>query len=143
MAVVEMELPPPVTQPLDRESEVFGRLRKAARRLAKEVIGDGDVFVLLKTRTRVDVGGWLGRRRVWAAALADSLALFAPGRRPCSERIPFALLRGSTYNHVTGELALALPEGAHVRSLRVGPLDGYQLIAQFRSEEVSHAPTAL
>ena len=119
-----MELPDPVTQPLDREAEVFGRLRKAARRLAEEAIGEDDVFVLLKSRTRVDIGGWLGRRRVWAAALADSLVLFAPGRRPCSERISFALLRGSTYNHVTGELALAPPEGAHVRSLRVSPLDG-------------------
>jgi hypothetical protein len=138
-----MELPDPVTTPLDPEAHVFGRLRKAARRLAEERVGDDDVFMLLKTRTRVDTGGWLGRRRVWAAALADALVVFAPGRRPCSERIPFALLRGSTYNHVTGELALAPLEGAPVRSLRVSPLDGYQLIAQFRSEEVSHAPTAL
>jgi hypothetical protein len=138
-----MELPDPIVQPLDRGAEVLGRLGKAARRLAQPLIGQDDVFVLLKTRSRVDTGGWLGRRRVWAAALADALVVFAPGRRPCSERIPFAQLRESTYNHVTGELVLAPPEGMHVRSLRVSPLDGYQLIAQFRSEEGSHAPVAL
>lgn len=138
-----MERPDPILTPLARDAEVLGRLRKAARRLAERLIGEDEVFVLLKTRTRVDVGGWLGRRRVWAAALADALALFAPGRRPCSARIPFSHLHGSTYNHVTGELVLAPAEGAPVRSLRVSPLDGHRLIAQFRSEEGSHAPTAL
>jgi len=123
-----MDLPDPITTPPDTEG--IGRLRRGARRLAESLVGEDDVMVLLKSRTRVDVGGWLGRRRVWVAALRDSLALFAPGRRPCRARIPFAQLRGSTYNPVTGELVLAPAEDAPVRALRVSPLDGYQMLAQ-------------
>jgi len=138
-----MELPDPLTTPLDPKTEGVGRLRRRTRRLAQSVVGEDDVFVLLKTGSRADVGGWLGRRRVWVAALADSLSLFAPGRRPCAARIPFARLRESTYNPVTGELVLAPAEAASVRALRVSPLDGRQLLAQFRCEDASHAPTAL
>ncbi len=138
-----MDLPDPITTPLAPQTEGLGRLRRRTRRLAESLAGEEDVLVLLRTRSRIDVGGWFGRRRVWVAALADSLVLFAPGRRPCRARIPFAQLRESAYNPVTGELALAPAEAAPVRALRVSPLDGYQLLAQFRCEDASHAPTAL
>ena len=127
-------LPPPVTRPLDRGSEVFARVGKTAGRLLAAELTDGeDAFMLVSTRTWVDVGSWIWKARVRVMALADALFMFAPGKRPYVERIPFAELVDSQYNHVTGELSLDPAEGASVRSLRVAPLDGYQLLAQIHA----------
>ena len=128
------ELPPARTVPLDKAARKRSRLSWAQRRLARKVLGAEALFVLARTRSRVDVGSWLGRRRVCAAALGGELALFAAGRRPYRERIPFSRLRESQYNSVTGELVLAPAEGARVRALRVSPLDAYQLLAQMHEE---------
>jgi len=114
-------------------------MSKAERVLAEEFLGAADVFFLVRTGTRIDVGRWYRRGRVWACALAHELALFACGRSPYRERIPFADLRGSVYNPVTGELVLAPAEGAQGRSLRMMPLDGYQMLAQIYREEGADA----
>ena len=127
---IAQELPPPRTIPL---AAPLAQMRPPERRLAEEAIGTRPVFFLVKTRTRVDVGHWLRDGRLWAAALIDGLELFAPGRRPYRESVPFAQLRGSVYNPVTGELALVPAHGVRVRGLKMPPLDGYQMLAQIYS----------
>ena len=153
------ELPPPRTAPLGRDSPAFARLGARQRALAEELLGDEDAFGLVRTRTRADVGSWLGRSRLCACALADRLLLFAPARsglgalvrlarlagrvrppgRPCVETIPFEQLHESTYNQVTGELVLAPAEGAGLRRLKMAPLEGCQLLAQIRAARKGNA----
>ena len=155
-----VELPPREETPLAAEA-VFARLPARHRALAAELIGGKGVFLVVPTRTGIDVGSWLGRSRVCACALADHLLLFAPARNPLAllakaarlagklrlpaspyaQRIPFEQLRESTYNQVTGELVLAPATDARVRRLKVPPLDGHRLLAQIppARKETRHA----
>jgi hypothetical protein len=80
------------------------------------------------------VGHWFSKGRIWACALAGELAMFAYGRRPYLERVPFRLLQQSLYNHVTGEVVLAPARDVRVDSLRVTPAEGYQFLAQIYKE---------
>ena len=89
----------------------LGRLRQ----FVESVVGEAGVFHVCKTATKIDVGYWLGKRRVWACLLEKDLLLCARGRRPYVERIPLAELRESRYNHVTGQLVLAPIEAAAVK----------------------------
>ena len=92
----------------------------------------------MRTGTKIDVGSWLLRGRVWAFALADSLVFVACGscgQRAQARRIPYNQLRESQYNHVTGQLALAPVKGLSFRGLRVDPVDGYQVLAQIYRED--------
>jgi hypothetical protein len=109
------------------------------RKLFKEVVGKSKILLVYKTGSHIDVGHWFGGGIVWVCAAADELALFAAGRRGYSERVPFRLLRESLYNHVTGELALAPATELGVRTLKMTPAEGYQLLAQIYREADSDA----
>ncbi len=137
------ELPEPARTPLDVQGAVLGRLWTRGARAQAETLLDGEpVLVAVKSRTRVDTGGWTGGRRVWACVQAGRLALFAPGPRPLAQRIAYGDLGESVYNHVTGELVLAPAPEAPCRLLRVAPLDGYQLLAQILGTESREDPHA-
>jgi len=133
-----MKLPPPNTTPL-APGRVFRRLRRAQRRLADSLVGGGDVFAVVTTKTKVDTGNWLSKRRVCACVLAEELVLFAAGRRPYTERIALADLQASLYNHVTGELMLAPAPGARVCRLKLAPLEGLKVLAQIYEVDEDHA----
>ncbi len=148
-----VELPPPRSEPLAGD-EAFAPLSAGQRAAAEKLLADEDAFVVARTRTRTDVGSWLGASQVVAAALAGELLLLAASRCPLAfvlrllrldrkfpppgepvayaERIPFRGLSASTYNHVTGQLLLAPAEGARVRRLKLPALEAYQLLAQIR-----------
>lgn len=120
------------------------------------IVDDRDVYLVLQTHQRVDVGHWFIKRRLWALALADQLLLLAHGKVPFHRSIPFEHLRGTLYNHVTGELAFpdeavdAQPMGkfalgndgggvGRIHSLKLNPLDAYQLMAQILHEDATDA----
>ena len=123
--------------------EFPARMSSRERRLAAELSGGQEARLLVCTGTRVDVGQWLRRGRVWAAALADEMLLFASGRRPHCERVPLGRLGESVYNPVTGELVLAPAQGVRARNLRMPPLDGYRFLSLLRREEPGHAASAV
>ena len=123
-----MKLPPVSAAPLDR-GEQRTRLGRARWQFIESVIGGACVFHVRQTGTKVDVGYWLGKRRVWACVMEEELLLFARGRRPYVERIPLADLNCSRYNHVTGELVLAPIETAAVKALKVPPLAALEILA--------------
>lgn len=114
------------------------RLSAAGQALLDELCPHGAAY-LVRTRTRVDTGSWLGKSRVWAACCGEGLVLFAAGERPYAERIPAARLRESFYNHVTAEVALAPATGAGVRTLKVPPVEGLRLLAHIVEEEEANA----
>jgi hypothetical protein len=134
---IRLELPPARTEPLDKPGAVLPRLPYRERFLAEQLLAGEDVFVSARTGTRIDVGNWFLKGRVWVFALADSLAVIACGLcgNACrAQKIPYAHLRESRYNHVTGQLALAPAGDLPFRGLRIDPIQGYQVLAQIYRE---------
>lgn len=129
------KLPEPITRPL-APGEATGRLHGIRRRVAEQALGDRPVFVHVRTGTRADVGGWVGRRRVDVFATREGLVLVAAGRfgfegpRPLAFEASYPQLADSTYNYATGRLALAPAEHCPVRSLKLSPDHAQQLLAQ-------------
>lgn len=109
------------------------RLRKGEERLFRSESREGGT--LFGTRTRVDVGYWTGKRRVWAYLEENDLLLFAYGRRPYSERIARRELRESRYNHVTGQVVLAPAVDAENVQLRMAPYEGYDILRRISDKE--------
>jgi hypothetical protein len=151
-ASVTIELPPARTEPLADAPRAMAPLSRRQRATARELLAGEDVFLVLRSRTRVDVGSWLGGSRLCIAVLADALLLFATPRNPLAwlparwrvperlgiraepfaERIALAELSASTYNHVTGELLLSGGRGGRAWRLKLPALDAYQLLAQIQ-----------
>jgi len=132
------ELPPAREGPPARAGGVFSRMGYRERFLAEQLLASEEVFVIARTGTKIDVGSWLLRGRVWVFALSDSLAIVAcgpAGLRVRAEKIPYDDLRESQYNHVTGELALAPVKGLPFRGLRIDPITGCQILAQIHRED--------
>lgn len=92
---------------------------------------------VLPTRTRVDVGSWLGRRAVWLCVMADRISLLAPGPLPVVCEAPFSELGESFYNHITGELVLR-PAQLPVTRVRLRPYDAKDLLQRLGIEESDH-----
>jgi hypothetical protein len=124
------ELPEAAEKPLPADDTAFSHMTEAERALFGEASEGQDAFVLVKTGSEVDVGSWVARGQAWACAMADDLMLFASGRRPYVQRIPYRQLRESLYNHVTGSIAMAPVREAELQTLKVTPAEGYQLLAQ-------------
>lgn len=132
------ELPPPLTDPLAEEAwqRLLETMGDPERQLAQEQLNDDDrVYYGVCSATRADVGHWLGRGVVWSLALEFDLMLFAAGKRPLVERIPYGQIRRSMYNHVTGELVLAPSHNLRIERLALPPAAGYQLLAQIYAYE--------
>ncbi|MDA0321577.1 MAG: hypothetical protein O2923_02515 [Verrucomicrobia bacterium] len=111
-----------------RESAVF-----------QEHLDPDHVVGLIRTRTRVDVGMWFRKGRVWACMQPAELVLLAQGKRPWVQHIAHESLRESRYNHVTGEVALAPGQNLPLSSLRVKPLEGIELLKSIGTKEIQHA----
>lgn len=128
-------LPPACTEALALDAEMVSRSGRVWIEQARSFLGDRPVHHLARTATRVDVGAWIGRVRLWCFATADSLLLGAwgglsPASQPYEEVVPYRDLRSWTYNAVRGELLLGGHGLRHWPGLRVKPLDGYQFLAQ-------------
>lgn len=135
-----MELPPPIREPLPGGIEDIPELSAPERRWAGEVLASDAVYVLVRSETLVDVGHWLGKAPLWVTATEADLVLFAAGRRPFSQRLPYESLKHALYNHVMGELVLAPahPE-LQTRTIRLSPSAGYRILAQVYQKETDHA----
>ncbi len=132
------ELPPPPDVPLDRDGPELARVPYRVRFLAHQLLAGRDVLLATPTRTRVDVGSWLLRGRVWLFATAEDLVVVAAGLcgpRPRAARIRYDDLRESQYNHVTGQLALAPVEHLPFRGLAIDPVEGLQCLALIYRED--------
>ena len=122
---------------LDRVREWFSGKPKLRRRDRTLLVREGidlETVAPVPSRTKVDVGYWCVNGRVWLCLLPGELLLFASGKRPCVERVPLEALRESRYNHVTGALVLAPAGGVKHPSLRLPPLEGYEMLAKLRKD---------
>jgi len=115
------------------------KLRRAERRLLETACGAGTKELLLLTSSRVDVGQWLSRGRLWLAWTDGALLLFATGKRPFVERLAAADLAESLYNPVTAELVLLPAAETRQRTVRVAPVEGWNLLERIKRENRKHA----
>lgn len=132
--------PPPAADP--PEGDPMASLPAKTRQLAADRLEGGRVLRVIRTQTRVDVGGWLGRRRVWLIVHADGLLLVATGRpapKPLVQNAAFDDLKESVYNHVTASLVLAPAKDLAVRSLKMDPAVGTEVLEIITGRS---APTA-
>jgi len=123
-------LPPPCREPLPIDKPPLKRLLQR-----HEFLSDIDVLYLVNSRSRIDVGSWIRDRRIRVAATSTHLLLFASGKRPLAERLAYSELYDSVYNHVTGALILAPHIDSRFCTLRMTPVDGYQLLAQIYNQD--------
>ncbi len=112
-------------------------LSKAEKALMDEAVAGENVVWLVRTGTRVDVGRWLSKKRVWLCLLPGRLVLFASGKRSVVESALVPELGQSRYNHVTGEIMLAPADNLTNSELRLRPLDGFELLSQIRQDDPS------
>lgn len=132
-------LPEPIRQPVATEA-ALGQLRGARRAAAARLVGDRPVFLRVRTRSWADIGGWLGPRPIDLFATDRGLAMVAAGRfdfegpAPLEQCVPYTDLRDSTYNYATGRLIFSPAERSPIKSVRIGPADAQQLLAQIHHE---------
>lgn len=130
LSPTSVELPPPATEPLADDAEAWSVLDPHERALLDEMRQGQALFFMARSKTTVDVGHWFARGTLLVAATANELLLFAHGKKPYVEKIPFRFLGQSLYNHVTGEAVFSPALEARTQSLRIPPLEGYKLLAQ-------------
>jgi len=136
---INLELPAPLTQAIDKAQAILPYLTPGERQLAEELWGDAELFLFSRSETPVDVGNWLRRAPLCAAALAGELLIFAAGKNPYLEKVAFRNLQRSLYNHITGELVLAPAPSLRHRRLKMAPAEGYQFLAQIYHGEGEQA----
>lgn len=130
---IHVELPPPHTAPAPGNPEELALLTPRERKLFTELCGPEEVILLLLSESAVDVGHWIFKSRLWACATPTELVLFAAGRKPLIQKVPFQHIQESLYNHVTGELVLAPNRKFKLSQVRFSPVEGYQFLAQIYS----------
>ena len=126
-------LPPAHTQPLPATEAMLADMPRATAALAGKLIEHRDVYMIVRTGTKTDVGSWLARGRVWLIVLDDALAVVAAapaGNRPLAMTIPLSRLNRSRYNHVTVQLVLSPETLPGIKGLAVSPIEGSQVLAQ-------------
>ena len=101
-------------------------------RLLPGEMDPAELRLVVPTGTKVDVGGWLNRGRVWLCAAADRLVLLAAGHDPYVETVEYAKLRRSAYNPVTGRLVLAGSAPPRASDLALGPPDAHEVLKLIR-----------
>jgi hypothetical protein len=94
---------------------------------------------LFRTKSRVDVGQWWnpwwGGAPLWLAVVGDRLMVVAHGKKPHLEQFALVNLGASQYNAVMSELVLAGDENDALRTLKIPPLEGRQLLDRVRQEQ--------
>jgi hypothetical protein len=96
--------------------------------LLSKSVGRWPVRVLVETATGIDVGLWFRWRRIWLCATDHRLIMVADGPRPYVQSVTYDRLQTSFYCHLSGELVLVPAPELGVRSLLIGPIDGWKIL---------------
>lgn len=107
---------------LDRKAA----LPRSLAALANDIKAE-QITWLMKTATRVDVGSWFFKRRLWVCATDLRLYLLANGPRPYTKKLDYCGIKHQVYNHVTGDLTFKSVDDELV-TLKMSPSEGYDLL---------------
>ena len=104
------------------------------QQLLQQEVGDAEPRLQVCTGTKVDAGKWWRKVPVWLCVMADELVLVAVGRRRLFERIPFADCPDAAYNHASGELVIAPPEGRQLNRVKLPPSEALKILELLNSQ---------
>lgn len=79
--------------------------------------------------TRIDVGLWWRRTRLWLCVTDQDVVVLAASRRHYVERVAIADCHGSHYCHTTGELVVNAADRLRFNRLKLSPTDALQVLA--------------
>jgi len=92
-------------------------------------LGDAKPRLVLRSRSRIDTGRWMGRSRLWVCVTDQKLIVFAAARRRYCEQLPLTDAQESWYCHTTGELVIESPRPLTHPRLSLGPNDALRVLA--------------
>ena len=84
--------------------------------------------LVMETHSKVDTGGWLGKRNIRAIVTSEELFLIASGKRPLVEYAQLEDCNESRYNPSSGEMILAPATSLRNRELSLPPLEAMKLL---------------
>lgn len=104
------------------------------RTILHEIAGETRPLVCVESRTRVDTGSWLIKRRVWICVFEDSLVLIAASRRRFVERYKLSDIADSHYSPMTGEFIIYPAEGIEHNAFRVSAREALEILQVFKNQ---------
>ena len=84
--------------------------------------------LIMESHSKVDTGGWLGKRNIRAIVTSEELFLIALGKRPLVEHVKLEDCTDSRYNPSSGEMILAPATSLRNRELSLPPLEAMKLM---------------
>ncbi len=124
------QLPPPVkTPPADYVAPLEG-LSQGERAMLDGVMDGRTLSWFGPTGTRVDVGLWFRKARVWIGVFETEIVLLAAGKQPFLERADLDDLGEAQYNVLTGELVLEPAPSLSLKKLVLSPIEAGQVLSQ-------------
>jgi hypothetical protein len=124
------QLPAPVLRPLADADASFAGLSRGERSLVDGLVAGHPLFWFGPTRTRVDVGWWFRKARVWLGVSDTELLLLADGKNPFVEKAPLADLGEAQYNVITGELVLEPAPSLSLKKVVLSAIEAGQVLSQ-------------
>ena len=85
-------------------------------------------MLILESQSKVDTGGWVGKKNIRVIVTPEELFLIALGKRPLVEYIPMQDCAQSRYNPSSGEIILAPAKSLKNHELSFPPLEAMKLL---------------
>lgn len=93
--------------PVDKEAEIDSLKKKKDRVFLKALLPDGDkVYLISRTGTRVDTGGWFFGSRMWLVVTEKGVVLAARGRKKYIHRLNFTDISDVVWNGITKRVVI-------------------------------------
>ena len=103
-------------------------LEKEQELLRSKLNREINPLLVMESHSKVDTGGWLGKRNIRAIVTSEELFLIALGKRPLFEHVRLEDCTDSRYNPSSGEMILAPATSLRNRELSLPPLEAMKLL---------------
>ena len=103
-------------------------LEKEQELLRSKLDREINPVLIMESHSKVDTGGWLGKRNIRAIVTSEELFLIALGKRPLVEHAQLEDCTDSRYNPSSGEMILAPATSLRNRELSLPPLEAMKLM---------------
>ena len=103
-------------------------LEKEQELLRSKLDREINPVLIMESHSKVDTGGWLGKRNIRAIVTSEELFLIALGKRPLVEHVQLEDCTDSRYNPSSGEIILAPATSLRNRELSLPPLEAMKLL---------------
>ena len=103
-------------------------LEKEQELLRSKLDREINPLLVMESHSKVDTGGWLGKRNIRAIVTSEELFLIALGKRPLVENAQLEDCTDSRYNPSSGEMILAPATSLRIRELSLPPLEAMKLM---------------